>query len=118
MPMRGAEVNPSFPYLHFPMYHLKRAADGFTDICQDIPRGRHRAAAGAGNQRRILFRLFRTDLCGNGLCADELDSTLLQRNGRVVKVLSSAAFNDAIQDWFAFVPVKPATCAETKRRRV
>ena len=46
MPMRGAAVSlthgPSFPYLHFPMYHLKRAADGFTDICQDIPRGRHR----------------------------------------------------------------------------
>ena len=31
MPMRGAAANlthePSFPYLHFPMYHLKRAAD-------------------------------------------------------------------------------------------
>ncbi len=90
MPIHGAEVNltlaPSFPYLHLPMYHLKRAADGFTDICQDIPRGRHRTAAWTGNHRRILFRLFRPSLRGNRIRADERYSSVLKRNVWAVEV--------------------------------
>ena len=95
MPMRGAAVNltlaPSFPYLHFATSNLKRAADGFTGICQGIPCGRRRTGAGRGNLRRGGLLFLRPGLSGNGLRADELDSALLQRSGRVVKVLCRLA---------------------------
>src|SRR5574344_568765 len=80
-----------FAYLNLSRINFKSATDGIADVRQRIPGRSCCPYTAAGNQGCFLFRFFRTDLCGNGLRADELDSALLQRNGRVVKVLCRLA---------------------------